>query len=151
MTRPRSLCPMGTRDMNPTATTNPALAFGVLKHQHADHIVFGIPHTDYELHLQVDEPLDLEPGKPLRGRIFAQALRIDKARGGGRYIEPIYGRPRRLQGRIVATEPATNTITVHCGCPIQCVLGPRQQIPTFDVGDFVTFDIERGARFVPIQ
>jgi hypothetical protein len=126
---------------------------GVLLEKSPDTIVLGLPGTDYKLHLAVDDAGAAhlpELGKPLTGRISARAKRVDKVRSGGRYIEPIMGRPRRIQGRISAIDAHAMTITVWCGCPFTCVLTMNQKAADFAVGDLVSFDVERGARFEPI-
>jgi hypothetical protein len=131
----------------PTAA-DPSLFTGRLEQAGDGRIVLAIPHTDYRLHLETDSPPPVEPGKPLRGRILADAKRVDRVRTGGRYIEPLMGRPRRLQGTVKAADPAANTITVHCGCPFVCELtDDRQRADQFEAGQLVSFDIERGARF----
>ena len=111
-------------------------------------IVMGLPGTDYRVHLKVRAPIAQAPGTSLHGRIEAQARRLDRTAAGGRYIEPLDGRPRRLQGPIVVTDEAGNCVTVRCACPVRCRLGPGQQAVDFRVGDFVTFDVEPDALFV---
>lgn len=122
---------------------------GVLLERNGDGIVMGLPGTDYRFHLKVRESVEQALGSPLRGHIEAQARRLDRAVAGGRYIEPVYGRPRRLQGPIVATDETENCVTVRCACPVRCRLGSGQKTTDFHVGDFVTFDIEPDALFVP--
>ena len=122
-------------------------ARGVLAEKSSGQMVLTPPGTDYRLHLVTEGEIAGEVGKPIAGRIHASAKRIDKARSGGRYIEPIYGRPRRIQGRVVATDAAAGTITVACPCPMICTTMPPQTPGDFAEGDLVTFDIERGARF----
>lgn len=133
--------------MDQTTTTDLTIASGLLLERFEGAIVLGLPGTDYQLHLAADESMSAAPGTRLSGRIGARARRVDKAGGGGRYIEPVYGRPRRLQGRIAAADHVANTITVHCVCPVVCELVSDQRAADFHIGDFVTFDVERGARF----
>lgn len=135
--------------MEQTATDH-SIVCGVLMDGSDEQIVLGLPETDYRLHLSADAAVDTPVGTHRRGRIHARARRIDVAPSGGCYIEPVYGQPRRLQGRIVAMDPKTDSITVHCGCPFVCVLSADQKASAFEIGDFVTFDIESGARFEPI-
>src|SRR5690606_12854034 len=91
---------------------------------------------------------DWAVGRRVAGRIYARAKRVDIVRVGGRYIEPVYGRPRRLQGRVVAIDAEANAIAVHCACPIICTLtAPGQSAEQFTLGQLVSFDVERGARF----
>jgi len=81
------------------------------------------------------------------GTIFCRAKRVDVVPSGGRFIEPVYGRPRRLQGRISEINPKANTITVDAGCPFVCEVTVGQKAPSFQVDQLVSFDVERGARF----
>lgn len=124
---------------------------GTLAERGDGRIVLTLPHSDYRLHLAADTSsgalANAALGRPISGRIHANARRVDVVGTGGRYIEPTYGRPRRLQGTIIAVDPAANTITVHCGCPFICTLMDRQNAGDFLPGQLVTFDVERGARF----
>lgn len=130
--------------------TDRTIVRGVVAQRTDERLVLCLPQTDYRLHLDVRGPVPAEPGKPLAGRIHARARRVDVIRAGGRYIEPVYGRPRRLQGRIEATDPDSNTLAVHCGCPFVCVLTASQDASDFQVGQLVSFDVERGAWIEPV-
>lgn len=123
---------------------------GLLLHDSPTTIILGLPGTDYQLHLLVDAAIGADLGKPITGRIDARAKRVDVVRTGGRFIEPVYGRPRGLQGRIAAIDPAANAITIHCGCPFVCQLVASQKATAFSQGILVRFDIERGATFKPL-
>ena len=125
------------------------MAAGFLEKSEEGMIVLALPNTDYRLYLQVTGRLKAPLDRPIAGRITAKARRVDVVHHGGRYIEPLYGRPRRLQGTIVAIDPHDNTITVKCGggCPFVCQLVADQQAINFDVGLFVGFDIEANASF----
>ena len=131
------------------ATSSPSLARGVLAQTGDDRIVLSVPGTDYQLHLKVLQAPRAAVGKRLIGTIRATARRVDVVHTGGRYIEPVYGRPRRVQGQIVATDLGASTITVHAGVPIVCALGAGQRAEAFKVGDFVSFDVMAGATFTP--
>ena len=125
------------------------MAFGLLLDQRDGMIVLGLPGTEYQLHLKLAGAALLPKNQMVRGRIRALAMRVDKVAGGGRFIEPLYGRPRRLQGRIIAASSQANTITVQCPCPVECQLTADQQASSFDVGHWVSFDVQRGATFHP--
>ncbi len=77
------------------------------------------------------------------------AKRVDVVGHGGRFIEPVYGRPRRLQGTVVATDPNLNMITVRSRCPFVCRLTGSQKAAAFAIGSLVGFDVEAGAVFEP--
>lgn len=134
--------------ITPTPTTRiaPDLARGVLSEVVAPtatrpgYIVLGIPNTSYELHLTPVGTSESEVGKRLVGRIRARARRIDIVKTGGKYIEPVYGKPRRVQGRVVGT--AGNDLIVDVTVPF--VVTPtdaRQKATDFAPGDLVAFDL----------
>ena len=105
----------------------------------AGQIVLSLPGSDYQLHLETESPVKGEVGKRIRGRIMARARRIDVAADGrgGAYIEPVIGRPRRLQGRVIASDPVANTITVQCAAPFVCtLLDPLQKAADILPGTF---------------
>jgi hypothetical protein len=127
-----------------------SIAQGTLLEKSDESIVLGLPHTDYQIHLLASPSPDSDVKKPIAGRICARAMRVDIAKAGGRFIEPVYGRPRRLQGRIIATDAAANTITVKAACPIVCELTANQQAGEMPIGAIATFDVQSGATFKPI-
>lgn len=131
------------------ATSSPAHARGILVEADAQHIVLGIAGTDYQLSLQVYQQPKTEVGKRIAGTIRAQARRIDVVKTGGRYIEPLAGRPRRVQGQVVAIDEGERSVTVHAGVPIVCALDEHQRPSDFEVGHFVSFDVLAGASFTP--
>ena len=114
-----------------------------------DTVVLGLLGTDYQLHLVTTEPVPADPGDLVRGTIHATARRVDPVGKGGRFIEPVYGRPRRIQGRVSHIDTQTNRITVDCGCRFVCDLTRPQRANAFPVGTLVGFDVEPGATFHP--
>jgi hypothetical protein len=124
-------------------------ARGVLVEQGPDFVVMGVPGTDYRLRLAVYKPVDVAVGKRLVGTIRATARRVDVVGTGGAYIEPVYGEPRRVQGSILATSAADQTITVHAGVPVQVRLGAGQRPDQFAVGAMVSFDVLSGTSLTP--
>lgn len=104
--------------------------------------------TDYRLHLIPVGAVTASVGDRIEGQIAADAKRVDTVNSGGRYVEPVIGRPRRVQGSVVAVDASSNSITVNAGMPIVCRLtDPRQRASDFERGDFVSFDVMRGATF----
>ncbi len=114
-----------------------------------DHIVLAFADTSYEMHLVPTQLIDTPVGKRISGTIRAQARRIDIVHTGGQYVEPVYGRPRRIQGRIIATDLTTSSVTVAAPMPIICKTDGRQRAGDFQIGDFVTLGAESGATFTP--
>ena len=131
------------------ATQTGSTVTGTLSEVRDELIVLVLPGSDYRLHLAAANPPGTA-GKRISGRIFARAKRVDVIRSGGRYIEPLFGRPRRVQGRIIETDPAANTITVQAACAVTCELTMNQTASQFKPGQMVSFDVERGARFEPM-
>lgn len=115
-----------------------------------DTIVLGLRDTDYRLYLVVDGPVTAPLNKLVTGCITARARRVDVVRRGGRYIEPVYGRPRRLQGTVVGVDGAANALAVRCGggATFVCTLMSDQAASDFQAGILVAFDIEPCAKFV---
>jgi len=135
--------------MSQTLPTNATEARGFVTEHDDERMVLTLPDSDYQIHLLTPTPV--QPGNMGRiaGVIHAKAKRVDKTKGGrgGRYFEPVYGRPRRVQGRIVSVDAGANTITVNAACAITCELSGGQKTNEFAVGEFVTFDVEAGSTF----
>ncbi len=140
-----------TQSRKPVEPAN--IARGELAEERDGSIVLAVPGTDYRVSLLVGTPINAAENdllnRKVRGVIRAQARRIDVVKTGGRFIEPIYGRPRRVQGVIVATDPAADTVTVqaHESLPIVCKTNGAQHAADFKIGQFVAFDIAAGATF----
>jgi hypothetical protein len=134
----------------PTTSIDPSLARAVLEEQRAEPpmLVLSFANTSYRMHLVPAGPIRAEVGKRILGVIRARARRVDVVDTGGRYAEPVFGRPRRVQGTIVALRPADNAIVVNAGMPIHCQLTDARQSPAdFTLGDLVSFDVLDGATF----
>ena len=131
------------------ATNDVNVCHAVVKSIGNDHMVLAFAETNYEMHLAPTQPVDTPIGKRIRGVIRVQAKRIDICHTGGRYVEPVYGRPRRIQGQIIATDLPASTVTVAAPMPIVCKTDGRQRAGDFQIGDFVTMGAEPGATFTP--
>ena len=149
----------GNQAMTQTTSIDTQQVRGILLEHSDDRIVLGLANSDYQLHLQIDRPLDGNTvtkatnvsNRQLTGVIRAQARRVDVVRAGGRYIEPVYGRPRRIQGTVVACDRQENTITVLARCPFVCRLSGSQKTNDFETGCLVSFDVEPVAIFEPVE
>ncbi len=129
---------------SPTLPIDPGLARGTLLSVTPSYIVMGIPNTSYELHLVPTAPIATLPGKRLLGTIRLQARRIDAVGTGGQFIEPVYGRPRRVQGTVLRTE--AGAVVIDAGVPIHATpMDPRQKAEDFTPGQLVSFDAVAGA------
>ncbi len=137
---------------SPTTRLDPGLARGILIETRAGdaigtpQIVFGVLNTSYELHLVPAGEIKAGKGKRLVGTIAAQARRIDLVGTGGQFIEPVMGRPRRVQGTVIRAEGGA--VVVDAGIPIHCTpADPRQTADQFAPGQLVSFDVLDGATF----
>jgi hypothetical protein len=109
-------------------------------------IKFAVPNTSYELYLQPDGAVHANVGKRLIGIIKASARRVDVVGTGGQFVEPVFGRPRRVQGTVVAITP--EAIVVDAGVTIHLSLTDSRQNPTqFSIGQLVSCDVLDGATF----
>ena len=115
-------------------------------------IVISVPKTDYQLHLvpavpasQFNSPI----GKRVKGTIHAKALRMFAAKGGGRFIEPIWGEPRIVAGYVLAVDLSNRRVLVHTGVPIWMTLEDRQSIDMITEGQLVNCYLQSGTQFRP--
>lgn len=121
-------------EMLPATATKPAFA------------VISFHNTNYQTHLEPIGEITTKPGKTIRGIIRARAKRIDICQTGGRFIDPVFGRPRRVQGSVLAIKDGH--VVVGAGMPVHCEpTAPGQKAEDFEVGQFVSFSVERGATF----
>ena len=117
-------------------------------------LVLSIPGTNYRLHLEADaagrDLTDLV-GRRITGRIEARALRVHKARGGGRFIEPIDGHPRIVQGTVESIDPAQRRVLVDVAVPMWVTLLDNQSPEQLAPGDLVNFYVKSGATLTPSE
>lgn len=107
-TTPATPTPSNT---TPSNTTTPSTAANLYLTQKADdHLVLNIPSTKYNLHLVAASEVTPNPQGRLTGTIHITAATIDLVSRGGSYIEPLNGRPRRIQGTVAAHLPNTNDL-----------------------------------------
>jgi len=139
---------------SPTSKLQPGQARGILEAIVAEtatrpgHIVLGVPDTSYQLHLLPTAAVGTAVGGRLVGTIRATARRIDAVGTGGGYVEPVAGRPRRVQGRVLSVDGGV--VVVDAGVPIHCTpTDPRQAAASFEAGQLVSMDVLDGATFTP--
>lgn len=134
------------------ATSTGSIVTGAIKEKSAEALVLKLLDGDYQLHLVIKPEAAAklpEVGKRVSGQVYARARRVDVVTTGGRFIEPVMGRPRRVQGRVIGIDIAANTLTVRAACPMVCLLTANQKADSFAEGMMVSFDVERGATFEP--
>lgn len=141
---------------SPTTPIAPTLCRGVLAADCPEtptrpaHIEIEFPNTNYRLHLSPTIAILGPLGQRVVGEIHAKARRVDVVETGGSYVEPVIGRPRRVQGRVVAIDERHNTIVVNAGMAIHLTLtDSRQRAAQFALGDLVSTDVLDGATFTP--
>jgi hypothetical protein len=139
---------------SPTTKLDPGLARGVFNGSAAAtattpaHIVLSIPNTSYELYLAPNGEIRAEVGKRLVGTIRARSRRIDKVQTGGRYIEPVFGKARRIQGTVIGE--AGGALIVNATVPFHITCGDARQKPgDFEIGDMVALDLPEWPTFTP--
>lgn len=137
-----------------TAAKHSDLIEGEVEAVGGDKLVLKVPGTHYRLVLEIEPGATPRPitGERITGRIHAKARRIDAVGAGGRFVEPVYGRPRRAQGRVRAYDAQANRVMVWAGLPM--IIEPtavNQKPENLAPGGLVGFDVEPGARFEPID
>ncbi|GIW74818.1 MAG: hypothetical protein KatS3mg103_1340 [Phycisphaerales bacterium] len=124
------------REVVPATATKPA------------HLRLAFANTSYVLYLLPTAPLRAEPGDKVLGTIQVRARRIDVVPSGGKYVEPVIGRPRRVQGRVLGHEQ--DRLIVDAGVPMHVTpTDERQRAQDFAPGQMVSFDALDGASFTP--
>lgn len=105
-----------------TGVTRTSQARGKVAEAKAGSVVFKPTGTTYELHLAMANgatfsgPLD----SPVSCTIGVRARKVYTVPSGGNFIQPIYGPPRVIQGRVRAIEG--NRLVVHAGTAIVVTL-----------------------------
>jgi hypothetical protein len=82
----------------------------------------------------------LVPGARVRGTILAPAWKVDCVDLGGNYVEPLAGRPRRMQGAILAVNAAANELTVQVGYEVTVKLPDKYRATDYQVGQRIGWD-----------
>jgi len=117
-------------------------------------IELGVPGTEYRLFLRCAvDPATLRPagpGRRVRGSIHGQALKLFRAHAGGRFIEPLWGHPRIVQGTVVDADAAANRLLVDMVVPAWLSLEPGQTVSEFPRGTLVNMYLASGLEFRPV-
>ena len=132
--------------MNQAAPPATPSVVGRIEHKSDESIILAVEGTDYRLHLVPVGGVG-EVGQRVRGLVRIEARRVDVVPAGGWFIEPVYGRPRRVQGRIVGGDVAGNELHLKAGAPVIVKLEPAQKAGDFAIGQMVGFDVKPGATF----
>lgn len=151
-------------DPAPTTRLDPTLTRGTLAEVRPAtatvpaFVVLTVPNSDYRLHLRphADDlsPFEGRVGQPVIGVVRAGAKRLDVCGAGGRYAEPVVGRPRRVQGMVRLVLGSENTVVVGAANGLSFHLtptAPGQSASGFAEGDFITCGVLDGASFELIE
>ncbi len=82
----------------------------------------------------------LTPGSRVAGTISCSAYKAEAVSDGGNYVEPLLGRPRRMQGRVLEQHLGDNALTVEVGYPVRVKLPAHQAAAAFAVGSRIGWD-----------
>ena len=82
----------------------------------------------------------LTPGSRIGGTIACRAYKAEAVSDGGNYVEPLFGRPRRMQGRVIELHLGENALTVEVGYPVRVKLPAHQGAAAFAVGSRIGWD-----------
>jgi len=112
----------------------------------------GTP-APYRLHLIPTGPIATAVGKRIVGTVAVGARRIDRVDTGGRFIEPVWGAPQRVQGTVIGTDAdhaLGPVVIVNAGVPVHLIVfAPGQSPEAFGEGELVGCDVMEGATFTP--
>ncbi|QQE13163.1 hypothetical protein JD969_06790 [Planctomycetota bacterium] len=121
---------------------------GVLNKEDDGMVTLKVPGTDYQFKLVPKGETTSSNGEMISGIISAQAERVDVITAGGKFVEPVYGRPRRVQGMITGGDVAANVIIVNAGgAVVHAKLMDLQKAGDFMIGQNVSFDVKPGSTF----
>ncbi len=115
-------------------------------------VVLSVPRNEYRLELVLNADAASvagREGKRLQGVIRGKALRVWTAGAGGCFIEPIWGHPRIVQGRALATDLERNAVLLDLVVPAWFELEAGQSAAEFQTGDMLNFYVESGVSFTP--
>jgi hypothetical protein len=102
-------------------TPNDFPARGKIIEVNGDRIVFSPSNTTYQLHLHNSAGATVEASdRPVEIFIRVQARKVYTVPSGGNFVQPIFGPPRIIQGRVKFADD--RTIVIHAGATIICEL-----------------------------
>ena len=121
-------------------------------------VVIGVHGTDYRLELDSTvEPAEFPAPRSQRNRrihgvIEARALKLHRASAGGRFIEPVHGRPRIVQGTVYEVDLARDRLLMDVVVPMWVTVETAvtgQAASEFRQGDLLNFYVESDISFTP--
>ena len=77
---------------------------------------FSVPGTDYRIETAAGESLaGASAGQRLQATLHAVARKVWPVSAGGRFVEPVFGRPRRIQALVLAVDEGGNRLHLDAG------------------------------------
>lgn len=125
----------------------------VLEQKSDDQVVMSVPGTSYRLQFRPTVPasaIATAEGKRIRGIVRGKAQRMHAAHAGGRFIEPVSGQPRIVQGTVIAVDGGNNRLLIEMVIPAWLDVEPGQKASEFAVGQMVNMYVESGMTFTPV-
>lgn len=112
----------------------------------------SLPNMAYRVELVLDgdaAALAGKGGKRVSGTVRGKAQRAWHATAGGCFIEPVWGAPRIVQGRVLAVDVQANAVLLDLVFPAWVTLEASQNAGSFQTGDMLNFYVESGMTFTP--
>lgn len=128
-----------------------SVATGIVEEVGDGALALRIPETDYRILCRTEGDVDAQIGKRISGVIRVQARRVDRIKSGGRFIDPVYGSPHRVQGTVISVNETADSIVVSAGAPIVCRTGEHQSASDFKPGEMVSMYVVPEATFTQSQ
>lgn len=132
-----------------------AIARGVLQSLSEDKVIITVPGTDYQLHFVPNVPaaaFKAKPGDRIKGMIHANALRIHPFSGGGRYIEPVWGMPRIVAGKVLSADASKKQAIISFAVPFIVNTMEGQKFEgILEPGRMVNCYLQSGSTFTPMH
>lgn len=135
----------------PGSPTSPPVVSGEIEAIGDGWVQVKLPSTDYRLRLVPKAGLSLAKGDKIDGLVRVEALRMMVIPAGGRYIEPVQGRPRRVQGRVIGGNVQRNEVYVKAGPSVVVTPMAPQRAGDFAIGQMVSFDVRDGSTLEPAR
>jgi hypothetical protein len=145
---------MSTMTSPSNASSANDICRAVLESKSSDRVEISIPGTSYRLQFTPVSPITGEVGKRILGRVRGRALRLHAAQAGGKFIEPVYGHPRIVQGTILGYGPrgaSGDALLVDMAIPVWLSLDAGQTAGDFPVGTMVNMYVESGMTFEEVR
>lgn len=113
-----------------------------------DLVTLKTPNANYRNTFKCATAADMVVGKRVTGTVHAPGRKIEAVSEGGNYVEPLFGRPRRMQGLVLRQNIADNSLLVQTAYDVTVQLPSDQQAADFPAGSRVGWDNADWPQFV---